>query len=118
MSISYAVGGCVLVANQFSGCIDDIAHTLVDNGYARGQEMAADAAAVTILDRVGYDSHALVTMLEEMGRRLKPGGLGFARTHPSAQDRITAVNPLVPGTGPGSAPDARQDRFVSALNGI
>nr|MEE4269601.1 M48 family metallopeptidase [Candidatus Krumholzibacteria bacterium] len=106
------------VANQFSGCIDDIAQTLVVNGYARGQEMAADASAVTILERVGYAPQALESMLGEMDKRLKPGGPGFARTHPSAKDRMTEVHPLVKGTAGVQAPPARQARFAQAVGGI
>jgi predicted Zn-dependent protease len=106
------------VADQFSGSIDDIAQTLVVNGYARGQETAADAAAVSILDRVGYDSHALVAMLEEMDRRLEPGGPGFARTHPAPGDRIADVRPLVSGPPHGPVPAARTLRFETAVGGI
>ncbi len=93
------------VANQFSGCIDDIAQTLVVNGYARGQEIAADASAVTILERVGYAPQALESMLGEMDKRLTPGGPGFARTHPSAKDRMTEVHPLVKGAAGVQAPE-------------
>ena len=96
------------VANEFSGCIDDIAQTLVVNGYARSQETAADAAAVTILQRVGYDPRALDTMLAEMDTRLKPDGPGFAKTHPSPQDRRSSVAPLLTGPVPAPAPAARQ----------
>jgi predicted Zn-dependent protease len=106
------------VANQFSGCIDDIAQTLVVNGYARGQEIAADASAVTILERVGYAPQALESMLGEMDKRLKPGGPGFARTHPSAKDRMSEVHPLVKGTGGAAAPEARLTRFAQAVGGI
>jgi adenylate cyclase len=79
------------VAESFSGCIDDIAQTLVVNGYARSQEKAADAAAVTILERVGYAPEALGGMLETMGERWDPSGPGFARTHPSPGDRLKSV---------------------------
>lgn len=103
------------VANDFSGCIDDIAQTLVVKGYARSQEMAADATAVTILRRVGYDPRALDTMLGEMEKRLKPGGPGFAKTHPSPQDRRSSVEPLLTGPAPAPAPAARQTRFVQAV---
>lgn len=106
------------VAQQFSGCIDDVAQTLVVNGYARSQETAADAAAVTILQRVGYDPRALDTMLTEMNKRWKPGGLGFAKTHPSPKDRLADVRPLLTGPAPAAAPAKRLQRFDEALGGI
>ncbi len=103
------------VANEFSGCIDDIAQTLVVNGYARSQEIAADATAVTLLRRVGYDPRALDTMLAEMDHRLEPGGPGFARTHPSPSDRRSTIEPLLKGPAPAEAPAARQTRFDQAM---
>lgn len=106
------------VAGQFSGCIDDIAQTLVVNGYARGQETAADATAVTILQRVGYQPRALATMLGEMDKRWKPDGPGFARTHPSPRDRIADVRPLLTGAEAAAPPAARQERFATRLGGI
>ena len=106
------------VAEQFSGCIDDIAQTLVVNGYARSQEVAADASAVEILQRVGYTPAALAGMLGEMDRRWDPQGPGFARTHPSPSDRLGKVQALLAGAGETTPPAARQARFQGALGGI
>ena len=71
-----------------------------------------------ILSRVGYDPNALVAMLREMGKRLKPGGADFAKTHPSPDSRIGDIRTL--GVrGPASpAPPARQARFQRALGDI
>lgn len=106
------------VAQQFSGCIDDIAQTLVVNGYARGQESEADATAITILKRVGYNARSLDEMLGEMDKRLESGGPGFARTHPSPKDRQEDVRPLLKGSKTAPVPAARQSRFERALGRI
>lgn len=101
----------------FEESVSDVVSTLVTNGYSRASEREADRAAVTILDRLGYDSAALVDMLEIMGSRLQPGGLDFAKTHPSPQSRITDIRTLLPGARP-AAVAARQRRFEQALHQV
>jgi predicted Zn-dependent protease len=107
------------VTAAFSGTIDDITSTLVNSGYSRSAEKEADLAAVDILKRGGYDPNALVRMLEVMAGRLKPGGPGFAKTHPNPKDRITSIREVVPAGGaPPAAPPARQSRYRAALGKI
>ncbi len=106
------------VAEQFSGCIDDIAQTLVVNGYARSQEVEADASAVLILGNVGYNPAALAGMLGEMDQRWDPKGPGFARTHPSPSDRLGKVQALLTGTAETAQPAVRAARFQGAVGGI
>jgi len=102
----------------FEGSINDVTATLVNNGYSRSFEREADASAVTILTRVGYDPAALVAMLTEMEKNLKPGGLDFAKTHPSPRSRIDDIERLhAVGKAPAEIP-ARQARFRKALGNI
>ena len=92
-----AVGGSVgELTRLFEGSIDDITQKLVNSGYARGQENEADAAAIKIMQRVGYDPAALVRVLETMKVKVKPGATGFTSTHPPADDRIADIRPLLP----------------------
>ena len=101
----------------FEGSISDVTQTLMNSGYGRAAEREADASAVAILRAAGYDPHALVDMLEQMKAYVKPGGLGFAKTHPAPQDRINDISPAL---GPGGAvapPVVRQQRFVAAMKG-
>jgi len=102
----------------FAGSIKDIVSTLVVNGYSRKQEYEADAAAVQILNRVGYTSYALVNMLSEMERQIKPDGLDFAKTHPRPEDRIKEIQPLVKEISDTPVPVVRQDRFQNAIGNI
>jgi predicted Zn-dependent protease len=106
------------LTEAFEGSITDITTTLMNNGYSRGCESEADIAAVTILQRVGYNPKALTEMLEEMKKHLKPGGLDFAKTHPSPESRIKDVEKLIGASLPTSAPPARQARFTKALGTI
>lgn len=102
----------------FEDSIRDVTATLVNSGYSRAFEREADRAAVAILDRAGYDPHALVIMLTQMERRLRPGGLDFARTHPDPAERIAEIKPLLPHAVSAAGREARQPRFALALAGI
>lgn len=106
------------LATAFEGGIDDIMLTLVNNGYARELEFQADQAAVTNLDRIGYDPGALRLMLHEMDKRLKPGGHDFAKTHPKPGDRINKLGAQTMNAPLALEPAARKARFASAVGGI
>jgi len=104
------------LTTAFESSIGDITSTLVNKGYSRAFEREADAAAVKILTRIGYNPAALAAMLREMEKKLKPGGPDFARTHPSPASRIADL-PASFGPQP-PAPAARRDRFEKALRYI
>ncbi len=112
---SYGPAQLSQLTEAFGGSVTDITSTLMKSGYSRDLEREADKGAVTILQRVGYDPGALIVMLTEMKRQLKPGGMDFAKTHPDPKDRIEDIRPLVgsPATAPGSA--ERQKRFEAVV---
>ncbi len=103
------------LTTAFEGSISDITGTMMNSGYARALEREADRAAVTIMQRVGYDPHALVDMLAEMEKNLKPGGRDFARTHPKPSDRIRDVRKMIGKQPPQPVSAARQQRFEQAM---
>jgi beta-barrel assembly-enhancing protease len=106
------------LTRTFEGAITDITSTMINNGYARNLESEADKAAVMTLKAIGYDPGALVSMLGEMEKRLKPGGRDFAKTHPDPKDRIKEVRGLIGAWQTAPAPAARQARFEKALKSI
>ncbi|MDZ4198768.1 MAG: M48 family metallopeptidase [Kiritimatiellia bacterium] len=106
------------VTKAFEGSIGDITQTLMNSGYSRKLETEADEAAVQILQRVGYDPFALIAMLEEMKKGLKPGGLDFAKTHPDPNDRIRLIRKALGTAESPAQPEARQRRFERALRGV
>jgi predicted Zn-dependent protease len=106
------------LTETFEDSISDITATLVNNGYSRSFEREADKAAVTIMERVGYDPNGLVDMLTVMSRRLKPGGLDFAKTHPSPDSRIADIRGMIGETTEVMEPKPRQARFLTALGNI
>lgn len=106
------------LTEEFEGSVSDVVMTLTTSGYSRKQERSADAAAVELLGRAGYPESAMITMLQRMDQRLgNSGGLGFAKTHPSARDRIEAISPTIVDND--AAPnDARQQRFAAAMQAV
>jgi len=88
---------------------------MMNSGYARGFERQADQAAVTIMQRAGYDPNALVAMLTEMKKHLQPGGQDFAKTHPAPDDRIADMKKAIGDIPVVLSPAARQARFMSAV---
>lgn len=102
----------------FEGSITDITSTLMTSGYARGQEREADKGAVRILEQIGYDPRALVDLLEQMKKNLKPGGLDFAKTHPDPSERIKDVRKCLGASSIPPAPPARATRFQRAMTGV
>lgn len=106
------------LTSAFAGSIQDVTATLVNNGYSRAFEREADQAALTILTRSGYDPGALATMLAEMQRRLKPGGVDFARTHPAPAARIAELAMRGNRIPAASELETRRMRFQKQLGGI
>jgi beta-barrel assembly-enhancing protease len=106
------------LADDLEGSVQDITQALVVGGYSRDLEKEADHAAVTITTRLGYNPRGLEAMLQEMAKRWNPSGPGFARTHPSPNDRLKDVAPSFAGRGPVAAPAPRAQRFATALAGV
>lgn len=106
------------LTETFEGTISDITTTMINNGYSRSLEYKADKTAVTILKRVGYDPHGLTEMLMVMEKRLKSGGLDFARTHPSPASRIAEIKMYIDKSSPVLIPEARRARVQRALENI
>jgi predicted Zn-dependent protease len=107
------------LTTAFEGSIGDITATLVNSGYSRSQEYEADAAAVAILQRVGYNPAGLREMLVEMQSHVNAGEqTGFGKTHPDPRDRVTELQPLLRNAVPVAPPVARNARFERALSGV
>ena len=105
------------LTREFEASVGDVVMTLTTSGYSRTQEREADAAAVELLRRAGYPDASIITMLNRMNERLADaGGLGFAKTHPSAESRANALRPTIQTQAESDA--ARQARFAAAIQPI
>jgi predicted Zn-dependent protease len=103
------------LTEAFGGVISDISNTMIIKGYSRSYEYQADAAAVAILARMGYNAGALIQMLNVMAKKIKPGGTDFAGTHPSPQSRIAELKDGGLATDATVTPTVRKDRFIKSL---
>ena len=106
------------LTKTFEGSISDITKTLIVNGYSRSFENQADLAAISILQRTGYNPNGLVTMLNQMKTRLKPGRQDFAATHPSPDSRLAEIQQYIGKYSTAKSPQARQARFKASLEKI
>lgn len=106
------------VTEAFEGSITDITKTMMNSGYARGQEREADRAAITILKRMGYRQGSLPDVLERMGAVLETDKRGFGSTHPPAGDRVKELRPLINDMDTPVPTAARQKRFEQNIKGI
>lgn len=101
------------VTKAFDESINDIATTLMNSGYSRKLEFEADAAAVEILKKAGYQPGALVAMLENMAKSWDSSRKDFAATHPAPADRIAELKKAGVETTAETAA-SRQKRFAAA----
>jgi len=106
------------LTTAFEGAIGDVTGTMVNSGYARKLEGEADAAAITILKRIGYNPNGLRNMLLEMGKRLGHDDRGFAKTHPAPSERIADIASALGPVGPILPQVQRDARFAKALGNI
>lgn len=106
------------LTNAFEGAIDDVTATMVNSGYARKLEREADDAAITILERVGYNPIGLRNMLAAMDKRLAHDSRGFAKTHPDPSERIADMADRIANAAPISTHPTRMARFQKALGDI
>ena len=106
------------LTETFDDSIKDITTTMIDSGYSRSFEDEADADAVTIMKRIGYDPNAIIDMLNQMQTRLKPESKGFAQTHPSPKDRISTVLKTLGCYQRPNPPQIRATRLASMTEGL
>lgn len=76
------------LVETFGGSVSDVFSTLIDSGYSRSQEYAADKYAAGLLQKTGYQSASLVNMLESLKRLEEGKSGGWYSTHPSPKKRI------------------------------
>ena len=112
---SFGSQGVAQLTQAFGGVISDITNTMINNGYSRSYEYQADAAAVSILQRMSYNPGALTDMLGVMARQIKPGGSDFAKTHPSPQNRIAELKASGNSLAVAETPAIRKERFTKAV---
>lgn len=103
--------------------------TIAERGFLRfnrGQEQAADQAAVGYLEASGISPRGLLEffqILESQNLRISTEGSEFLRTHPLTRDRIVFLEQQVKNSPLANQPDSPQDqlghqRMVAKLDGF
>jgi predicted Zn-dependent protease len=105
------------LTSTFGASITDITGTLMNSGYSRDFEFAADRRAIEILSLTGYSPDGLIKVLEKMDSALKPGGLDFAKTHPSPSRRIKKTGRKLTGKT-ANINQVQAERFAAASRDI
>ncbi len=93
LTIAIMITGSYALAEEISSAMDD----LYTNGLARGDEEQADNMAVIICARAGYDPYSYIAVIQKIASE-KPDSAAwqtFMKRHPSANDRLTALEPLM-----------------------
>ncbi|MCD4775132.1 MAG: M48 family metalloprotease [Candidatus Aegiribacteria sp.] len=103
-------------AEDYGELVEDVVSNIITKGYSQETEFQADSLAAEICANAGYDPCALASILQTMSAIDSRSGPGFWQTHPSPEDRITAINAVI-ATLPQSQVDpvrtARFDEYTS-----
>ncbi len=92
--------------------VGDIISKLVDSGFSKSQEFAADKNALNLLSAAGYDPKAMDSMLKMLksasaGKTKK----GLAKTHPKPEARMKKLSKLYSKYPVCKSQNARKERF-------
>jgi predicted Zn-dependent protease len=84
------------LVSLFEGSVDDVAKTLLVNGYSREQEKEADLGALAFLNRLGYSPYGLTDCLGKMAREQTGGAKqGIFATHPGMNERLVRSKSVI-----------------------
>lgn len=86
---------------------------VVDRGFGKKNELAADALAARILEQAGYDPSALAAFIGRLEGASAKGG--FFSRHPPARERAAALSGVRAGPAPAGERSARFSRAVASL---
>jgi predicted Zn-dependent protease len=102
----------------FEGSVNDVAKTLIVNGYGRKQELVADRRAMIFMHRLGYDPNGLTDYLAKLARQQETGaGKGFFATHPDMSYRLAEARGFISESNwPRQNHLVRDRRFHRYLN--
>lgn len=105
-------------AEFFSSTINSITSFLVNTGYSQSQEFNADSAALLLMQDAGYNPHAIIEMLNVLQQKQPYSSGGFAKTHPSAKERIKNVQNELKKYKQIPVPEIRYTRFNTAISSL
>ena len=75
--------------------LGELGAVAVVNSFTRGAEVEADAFAVEVMPKAGYDPNGLVSFFATLRREKGKGGPSFLSSHPATDDRIEHTTGLI-----------------------
>ncbi len=90
-------GGAAASAAQMGGGVAALAYL---NSFGREAEMEADAFAVDVLPKAGYDPDGLLTFFETLRYESGSQPTGFLSSHPATSERIGATRARIAAQPP------------------
>lgn len=118
LTLSLAGGGGLAGAllQSFEGAVDHAVTDLVNKGYSRRQEIAADAAAIRIVTTAGYPARSYVNLTRRIFAEQNGKSASLLSTHPASTERLDTLQKLV-GEEPAEPAEnlARRGRFMAAV---
>ena len=95
--LAIAVGGALLGVGQGAVQLAGLGKQLaLDLPFSRHMESEADLYGLELAARAGYDPRAAITLWQKMAQAGGGSGPGFLSTHPSAGDRMGALQAAMP----------------------
>jgi len=90
-------GGAAATAAQLGGGLAAVAYL---NSFSREAEMEADAFAVDVMPRAGYDPNGLVTFFQTLQGETGGAPSDFLSSHPATADRAAAARARIDALPP------------------
>ena len=104
-------------AGEYGDLVEDVVSNIITKGYSRETEFQADSLAAVICASAGYDPRAMTSVLQSMSAIDSRSGPGFWQTHPSPEDRLTAVNTVISTLPQTQIDPVRTARFNEYASG-
>ena len=95
LATSIFVGGYAAAGGQLLGQLAAVAYV---NQFTREAEAEADAFAVEVLPRAGYDPNGLVSFFDTLRQQGGPHVPEFLASHPATEHRIEDTRALIAGS--------------------
>ena len=104
-------------ANELLSSQEEIVNALVSSGFSKEQEYQADAYAIRLMSRAGYDPSQMLEMLHKIEDNHTKGG--WNQTHPKAEKRIKEAQKVLKTINRKAADkNVRQSRFEKMTSDI
>lgn len=103
------------MTSMLSESVTGVVDTLLNKGFDRKQEYAADLYAAELLQRAGYNPGSLLGVLELLKTHTSQSSDGWFATHPEPEDRIEELKDDFSFPEGGASAPVRTARFKKAI---